>query len=199
GQSQLLNEDIIRQIKEVHDAVIISKPETVSLSSFNTTNWRAFFRKTGISIEWLDNELPNEATDIETYTWSYPENHETQRQNYISYLQKHLHPLPRIFNLSGGTDIPGISFWLNEKKIMGIEFTHRKSAMQFIHSMVLENEWTTGKRYLPLLEHRTVKRMKFNSMLEIEGEAVPDDIANMEDFYEEMTEEDIRKHKIGKA
>jgi len=90
-------------------------------------------------------------------------------------------------------------FWLNEKKIMGIEFTHRKSAMQFIRSMVLENEWTTGKRYLPLLKHRTVKRMKFNSMLEIEGEAVPDDIANMEDFYEEMTEEDIRKHKIGKA
>jgi len=50
----------------------------------------------------------------------------TQRQNYISYLQKHLHPLPRIsildiannknllqlysdsrlpFNLSGGTDV----------------------------------------------------------------------------------------------
>jgi len=59
---------------------MINKPETVSLSlsSFNTINWRAFSRKTGIKIEWLDKELPNEA-DIEAYTWSdSPENHETQ-------------------------------------------------------------------------------------------------------------------------
>jgi len=90
-------------------------------------------------------------------------------------------------------------FWLNEKKVMGIEFTHQKSVMQFIHSMVLENEWAIGKRSLPFLEHVTVKRMKFNSMSEIEGEAIPDDIAHMEDFYEEMTEEDIHKYKIGKA
>ncbi|CAG8657959.1 9724_t:CDS:2, partial [Paraglomus brasilianum] len=82
GRSQVLNEDIIRQIKEVHDAVIINKPETVSLSlsSFNIINWRAFSRKTGIKIEWLDKELPNEATDIEADAC-----------------------LP--FNLSGGTDV----------------------------------------------------------------------------------------------
>jgi len=41
------------------------------------TNWHAFSHKTGIKIEWLDKELPNEATDIEAYTWS--ENHKTQQ------------------------------------------------------------------------------------------------------------------------
>lgn len=264
----------------MHEAITIKKTETISLSSFNTTNWRAFSQKTGIRIKWIKKPISNETNDVEEYTWNnYSENHETQRQNYMSYLQKHFNLLPDIsildvannhallqlyndphlpFNLRGGTDViftdtaasqlpeTGIRavielkkkiepvnmyqtimemivadiittddisvigiltnlkdiwniFWFDEKKVMGIQFTHRKSAIEFIKSMVLEKEWTTGKRPSSFSDNITVKRMKFDNMIEIEREEASNDIARMEDFYDEMTEEEIRRHKIGKA
>ncbi|CAJ0836996.1 3509_t:CDS:2, partial [Entrophospora sp. SA101] len=218
---------VVHRIKEIHEKVVAKKLETIPLSSFNTTNWQAFSLKTDVKIKWIINDSLDETVDIEEYVWSdYPESHETQRKNYMSYLKRHINLLPQIsildvatnktflqlyndprlpFNLSGGTDVilfetaaetlpqTGIRsvielkkqvqpvdvyqvvmqmiiadiitpnhisaigiltdlkdnwnvFWLNEKEVIGTKFTQRKSAIKFIESMILEEEWATKKR-----------------------------------------------------
>src|SRR5437763_9715929 len=75
-------------------------------------------------------------------------------------------------------------FWLDKKKVIGIKFTHRISAIKFIQSMVLEEKWTTEKRHLPLPEDTKLKRMKFDDMFK-KMETELNDIACIEDFYDE--------------
>ena len=89
-------------------------------------------------------------------------------------------------------------FWLDKKKVIGIKFTHQTSAIKFIQSMVLEEKWTSEKRHLPLPENTKLKQTKFDNMFE-KMETELNDVACMEDFYDEMTEEEICQHKIGKA
>nr|CAG8550545.1 6109_t:CDS:2 [Entrophospora candida] len=220
-----LTDEVVHQTKEIHEKVVAKKIEIIPLSSFNTTNWQAFLSK--LTSKWIVNDSLDETADIEKYVWSdYPESHETQRKNYMSYLKRHVNLLPQIsildvttnkmllqlyndsrlpFNLSGGTDVilfentaeippqTGIRSvielkkqvqpvnvyqatiiayiitpnhisaigvltdlkdnWLNEKEVIGTKFTQRKSAIKFIESMILEEEWATKKKgiYLSLI------------------------------------------------
>ena len=166
NQHPMLTDDVINQIKEMHESIIIKKTETISLSSFNTINWQAFSLKTGVKIDWIDNIDNNKSStdidDIEEYIWTdYPESHETQHKNYMSYLQKHLNPLPGItildvatnktllrlyndprlpFNLSDGTDViltKTAALSLPETGIRAVIELVRRHILKFILKLLL--------------------------------------------------------------
>nr|CAG8533925.1 8277_t:CDS:2 [Entrophospora candida] len=125
NNQSFLTDEVVHQTKEIHEKVVAKKIEIIPLSSFNTTNWQAFLSK--LTSKWIVNDSLDETADIEKYVWSdYPESHETQRKNYMSYLKRHVNLLPQIsildvttnkmllqlcndsrlpFNLSGGTDV----------------------------------------------------------------------------------------------
>ncbi|CAI2187858.1 6200_t:CDS:2, partial [Funneliformis geosporum] len=80
-------------------------------------------------------------------------------------------------------------FWLGDgKKINMVTLSHRKKALDIIGNMV------SMKRVAGL----TVQHIKVRDHVIISDDT-NDDIAPMEDFYEEMSEEDILRHKMSKA
>ncbi|CAH1767818.1 13169_t:CDS:2, partial [Entrophospora sp. SA101] len=85
-KSQHNNKENIEEVKDNEKAKYqnnnklkekIDKEETITLTSFNTTNWQAFLSK--LMSKWIVNDSLDETADIEKYVWSdHPESHETQ-------------------------------------------------------------------------------------------------------------------------
>ncbi|RIA96114.1 hypothetical protein C1645_872266 [Glomus cerebriforme] len=84
-------------------------------------------------------------------------------------------------------------FWLSKsKKIMEVTLTNRKTALKVISKMV--------KSAKPRINGiADTNRMKFLDLFDGSLHNPYDDIAPMEDFYEEMNEDEILKHKTRKA
>ncbi|CAJ0850537.1 7661_t:CDS:2 [Entrophospora sp. SA101] len=124
--------------------------------------------------KWIVNDSLDETADIEKYVWSdHPESHETQHVilfentaeifpqtgiRSVIELKKQVQPANTIIaDIITPNHISAIGvltdlkdnwnmFWLNEKEVIGTKFTQRKSAIKFIESMILEEEWATKKK-----------------------------------------------------
>jgi hypothetical protein len=86
-------------------------------------------------------------------------------------------------------------FWLEEgRKIMTVKMTHRNKALDFASE--LADVYREQSKEVNIIGLQKVRRVKIRELFD---DLLNDDIAPMEDFYEEMDDNERRRHEAKKV